>query len=152
MRVTVQTGPIDAAQEYARLSDRLAGKSGAIVMFSGVMREMGAAGRLSAMTLEHYPGMTERELERIATDAQTRWTLDDVIVVHRYGTLGPGDEIVVVVTAAAHRGDAFEAARFLMDYLKTRAPFWKKETLADGTDHWVEARAADDDAAERWRK
>lgn len=152
MRVIVQTGPIDAAAEFAAVRERVKGKAGAVVTFSGLMREMGNEGALSAMTLEHYPGMTERELERIAKEAQTRWALLDVTVVHRYGTLRPGDEIVVVVTAAAHRGQAFEAAEFLMDYLKTKAPFWKKETSAAGETAWVEARAADDDAAARWRK
>jgi molybdopterin synthase catalytic subunit len=101
------------------------------------------------MTLEHYPGMTERELERIAAEARERWPITDSTIIHRYGRLEPGDNIVLVVTASAHRQAAFEAAQFLMDYLKTSAPFWKSEETPDGA-RWVEARGADDDAARRW--
>ena len=102
------------------------------------------------MTLEHYPGMTEEELARVEAEAAARWPLQASLVVHRIGTLRPGDNIVLVVTASAHRQAAFAAAEFLMDYLKTRAPFWKKELDADGQERWVEARESDDAAAERW--
>lgn len=159
MQVAVQAEPFDTARELARLKARTGTRAGAIVTFTGLMREMGAGGALASMTLEHYPAMTLRELERIAEEAQSRWQLDDLTLLHRHGTLEPGDEIVLVITAAAHRQAAFEAAAFLMDYLKTRAPFWKKETPADakasgGTKKgkWVEARASDDEAAARWRK
>ncbi|RMF12061.1 MAG: molybdenum cofactor biosynthesis protein MoaE [Alphaproteobacteria bacterium] len=152
MRVVVQADPIDATREYAVVRDRLGGQAGAIVTFSGLMREMGEDGALANMTLEHYPAMTRQELERIAREAQGRWELDEVVVVHRFGTLKPGDEIVVVVTAARHRREAFEAAWFLMDYLKTRAPFWKKETTATGRQRWVDARTTDASAAARWGK
>src|SRR5262245_43479135 len=102
------------------------------------------------MTLEHYPGMTEQELERVEAEAGKRWPLQASLIVHRVGSLKPGDNIVLVVTASAHREAAFEAAAFLMDYLKTRAPFWKKEQDLDGTERWVEARESDDRAAQRW--
>ena len=102
------------------------------------------------MTLEHYPGMTEAELARVEAEAAKRWPLQASLIVHRVGALKPGDNIVLVVTASAHREAAFAAAEFLMDYLKTRAPFWKKETRADGTTRWVDARASDDEAAGRW--
>src|SRR5699024_8478735 len=107
-------------------------------------------GAISAMELEHYPGMTERALEEIVAEARGRWPLHGVRVIHRYGPLAPGDRIVLVVTASRHRQAAFEAAAFLMDYLKTRAPFWKKETGAEGS-VWVDARETDDAAAERWK-
>jgi molybdopterin synthase catalytic subunit len=102
------------------------------------------------MTLEHYPGMTEQELSRVEGEATTRWPLQACLVIHRVGKLEPGDNIVLVVTASAHRGDAFAAAEFLMDYLKTRAPFWKSETRGDGAKTWVEAKERDDEAAQRW--
>jgi molybdopterin synthase catalytic subunit len=103
------------------------------------------------MTLEHYPGMTEREIRKIVDEAAKRWQVMDCTVIHRYGELAPNDQIVLVAVASAHRGDAFAACEFIMDYLKTRAPFWKKEHRAGGAT-WVEARAADDDAAERWQQ
>jgi molybdopterin synthase catalytic subunit len=106
---------------------------------------------IRALTLEHYPGMTEMELARIEATAAERWRLAASLIVHRYGRLVPGDNIVLVITAASHRQDAFDAAQFLMDYLKTSAPFWKKEELAEGGGRWVEAKATDDRAAERWR-
>jgi molybdopterin synthase catalytic subunit len=101
------------------------------------------------MTLEHYPGMTEKALEKIVDEARERWDIDDALVVHRVGTLQPGDQIVLVVVSSAHRGEAFQACEFLMDYLKTRAPFWKKERTPEG-DRWVDARSSDDAAADRW--
>ena len=106
---------------------------------------------ITQMTLEHYPGMTEAELERIETEAQRRWPLQASLVIHRHGTLRPGDNIVLVVTASRHRQAAFEAAEFLMDFLKTQAPFWKKETRADGSGGWVDARECDDTALTRWQ-
>jgi len=121
---------------------------GAIVSFTGTVRETKGE-RVSAMTLEHYPGMTERELERIEAEARERWPLQDCSIIHRYGRLQPGDNIVLVVTASAHRQAAFEAAEFLMDYLKTSAPFWKREETPEGP-RWVEARDTDEAAADRW--
>lgn len=117
---------------------------GAVASFLGKVRGSGP------LTLEHYPQMVERELERIVTDARVRWTLDDVLVIHRHGVMAPGEPIVLVAAASAHREAAISAVAFLMDYLKTRAPFWKKESGPAG-ETWVEARAADDAAAERWR-
>jgi len=145
--IRVQTGDFDIAAEVERLR---AGRTdiGAIVTFTGTVRDAKPE-RISAMTLEHYPGMTERELERIAAEARDRWPITGCAIIHRYGRLEPGDNIVLVVTASAHRQAAFEAAQFLMDYLKTSAPFWKSEDTPDGP-RWVEARDADDDAARRW--
>jgi molybdopterin synthase catalytic subunit len=147
--VRVQREDFDAGAEVKAL---VAGRTdiGAVVTFSGVVRSRNDGKPLSAMTLEHYPGMTESELERVEAEAARRWPLQASLIVHRVGTLEPGDNIVLVVTASAHREAAFAAAEFLMDYLKTRAPFWKKEIGADGAAHWVEARDTDDAAAERW--
>jgi len=147
MAARVQQGDFDAAAEVAALT---AGRTdiGAIVTFTGRVR--GGEGGVAAMTLEHYPGMTEAELSRIEAEAHSRWPLQASLIVHRVGELKPGDNIVLVVTASAHRQAAFEAAGFLMDYLKTRAPFWKKETDASGNAVWVEARESDDSAARRW--
>ncbi len=147
MPVRVQRETFDVAAEVAALT---AGRTdiGAIVTFTGRVR--GEDGRLAAMTLEHYPGMTEAELLRIEAEAASRWPLQASLIVHRIGELRPGDDIVLVVTASAHRQAAFEAAGFLMDYLKTRAPFWKKETDASGEVTWVEAREGDESAARRW--
>jgi len=149
MTVRVQREDFDPGAEIARLH---AGRSdiGAVASFVGLVRGESHGERLTRMTLEHFPGMTERELQRIAEDARARWALTDVAVVHRIGDLEPGERIVLVVTAAAHRRAAFEACEFLMDYLKTRAPFWKRELRASG-EHWVEARDSDSDAAARWR-
>ena len=122
--------------------------TGAVATFVGLVR--GGDG-LTALTLEHYPGMTEREIARIAQEAQGRWTLSGITIIHRIGRLEVGERIVLVAVAAAHRGSAFEACQFLMDYLKTRAPFWKQEER-DGTSAWVEARGSDSAAADRWRK
>lgn len=123
---------------------------GGIVTFTGLVRGEASGEKLTSMTLEHFPGMTERELERLEAEARSRWTLDDVLIVHRYGELKPGERIVLVATASRHREAAFAAASFLMDFLKTRAPFWKNEARAGG-DKWVEHRASDDDAAARWK-
>ena len=124
------------------------GGAGAIVTFTGVVRDADAGG-LVAMEIEHYPAMTQKALETIAAEATTRWSLADVLVIHRYGRLVPGERIMMVATAARHRKDAFEAAEYLMDYLKSRAPFWKREITAKGAD-WVAARDEDEDALKRW--
>ncbi len=146
--VRIQAEDFDVAAEIAALT---AGRTdvGAVVSFTGLCRD--EAGTLAALELEHYPGMAEREIERIAGDAAARWPLTGITAVHRFGRIAPGENIVLVVAASRHRRAAFEAATFLMDFLKTRAPFWKKEVLADGTERgWVSARDEDDDAAERW--
>ncbi|MDI4663359.1 molybdenum cofactor biosynthesis protein MoaE [Xanthobacter autotrophicus] len=154
--VRIQREPFDAAAEAARLAQ---GRTdvGGIVTFTGLCRaDAGAEGAaLAALTLEHYPGMAEEEIERHVAEARARWPLLGAIVVHRHGRLVPGDPIVFVATASAHRAAAFAAAEFLMDWLKTSAPFWKKEELAgQGPEAgaWVEAKASDDAAAERWAR
>jgi molybdopterin synthase catalytic subunit len=121
--------------------------AGAIVTFSGLVRDEG--GTLTEMEIEHYPGMTEKALEAIRAEAVTRWSLTDALVIHRFGQLKPGEQIMMVATASRHRSDAFQAAEFLMDYLKSRAPFWKKELGADGQT-WVDAKDTDEDALKRW--
>ena len=123
---------------------------GAIASFIGVVRDLNDATAVASLTLEHYPGMTERSIEAICDDACARWSLGDVLVIHRVGTLAPTDQIVLVATSSAHRGDALAACAFVMDYLKTQAPFWKKEATPSGT-RWVDARASDDAALDRWR-
>ena len=148
MSVSVQREDFDIAAEMEALTAR-SRKIGAVVSFTGLVREMAEGGALSAMELEHYPGMTERALEEIVAKAQARWPLDGVRVIHRVGPLDPGARIVLVLTASRHRQAAFEAAEFLMDYLKTRAPFWKKEESPEGG-AWVDARESDDAAAARW--
>jgi molybdopterin synthase catalytic subunit len=150
MAVSVQREDFDIAAEMARLT-ACDPDIGAVVSFTGLVRQMTGAGPISKMELEHYPGMTERALEAIAAEAQSRWPLQGIRVIHRYGPLAPGDRIVLVLTASRHRKAAFEAAEFLMDYLKTRAPFWKKEDHA-GDKRWVDARDTDDSAAARWEK
>lgn len=150
MTVTIrlQSEDFDAAAEVAAVT-RGRVDIGAVVTFTGICRDSEAGHAVAAMTLEHYPGMAEAEIARHVAEAESRWPLLGVTVIHRHGRLAPGDNIVLVVVAAAHRGAAFAAAEFLMDYLKTQAPFWKKEERPDGT-AWVEAKAADDAAAERW--
>lgn len=146
--IRVQHEDFDAAVESAKLTQ---GRTdiGAVVTFAGLCRDEG--GKLAALELEHYPGMAEEEMSRVVDQAIERWPLQGVTVIHRYGKIAPGAQIVLVVTASSHRVAAFEAATFLMDYLKTRAPFWKKEHHKDGTaGDWVEAKEADDDAAARW--
>ena len=123
-------------------------ETGAVVTFTGIVRDL-ASGDLSAMEIEHYPGMTEAALQKYAAEAQSRWNLGDVLVIHRHGSLTPGEMIMMVATAAPHRKDAFEAAEFLMDYLKSRAPFWKKELTRSGAE-WVAAKDTDEDALSRW--
>lgn len=148
MVVRVQTEDFDAGAEIARL--RAADRSvGAIAAFVGTVRDVNDDSTVSRLTLEHYPGMTEAALGDIVDAAKARFDIRDVCVVHRVGALLPGDQIVLVVVSSAHRGMAFDACEFVMDLLKTRAPFWKKEQLPDG-ERWVEARASDDEAAARW--
>src|SRR5262245_36967632 len=147
IHIAVQSHDFDIAGEVKRLAEADARGIGAIVTFSGICRD--AAGRRAALELEHYPGMAEEEIGRIAAEAASRWPLAGITIVHRSGRILPGENIVLVVTASAHREAAFAAASFLMDYLKTRAPFWKQVESVAGTT-WVEARASDDRAAERW--
>ena len=148
MPVRVQTGDFDVAREIAALRGGDA-RVGAVAAFVGLVRDINDAAVVSTLTLEHYPGMTEKALARIVDDAKARWNVYDVLVIHRVGELKPTDQIVLVVVTGAHRGEAFAACEFIMDYLKTRAPFWKKEQTPAG-ERWVEARASDDDAAARW--
>lgn len=147
MRIVVQDASFDPGAELNGLAAATQG-AGAVVTFTGVVRNL-ATGDLDVMEIEHYPGMTESALKSIATEAQKRWSLTDVLVIHRYGRLHPGDQIMMVATASPHRKDAFEAAEFLMDYLKSRAPFWKKEITKDGAD-WVAAKDEDEAALTRW--
>jgi molybdopterin synthase catalytic subunit len=144
--IRVQTHDFDIGAEIAALKAQRT-DIGAIVTFTGTVRDQD--GTIGEMTLEHYPGMTEAELARIEQEAQARWPLQASLVVHRTGTLKPGDNIVLVITASAHRDAAFEAAKFLMDYLKTSAPFWKRESGPQGS-RWVEAKANDEAARMRW--
>lgn len=146
--IRVQQQPFDLAAELAALR---AGRTdiGGITMFVGTVRELGHADAISSMTLEHYPGMTEAALADIEAEANRRWPLLASLIVHRTGKLEPGDDIVLVIAAAAHRQAAFEACQFLIDWLKTKAPFWKLESGGAG-DHWVEAKASDDALADRW--
>ncbi|MDO6478589.1 molybdenum cofactor biosynthesis protein MoaE [Shimia thalassica] len=147
MRIVVQSAPFDfgaEAQSFASGHKDM----GAIVTFTGVVRDL-EGDTLDRMVIEHYPGMTEKALEKIATEAMTRWGLGDALVIHRFGELRPGDMIMMVATAAPHRVDAFDAAEYLMDYLKSRAPFWKQEFTSDGG-AWVSAKYEDEDALKRW--
>jgi molybdopterin synthase catalytic subunit len=149
MTVSVQTEDFNIGRILAELTE---GRSdiGALVTFTGLVRDMPGGG-LQAMELEHYPAMTEKALREIEAEAQARWNLSASLIIHRIGRLQPGEQIMMVVTGSAHRRDAFEAAEFLMDYLKSRAPFWKKEHTAEGAD-WVDARESDEDALNRWRR
>jgi len=146
--IRIQSGSFDAAVETAALTAER-GDIGATVAFTGFCRDEG--GRLAALELEHYPGMAEAEIARIAGEAEARWPLLGLTVIHRFGLIRPGEPIVLVLAASAHRHAAFEAAAFMMDYLKTHAPFWKREHLKDGTTGaWVEAKGSDEAATERW--
>jgi len=148
MTVRVQTEDFDAGFEISQL--RKARKDiGAVVSFIGLVRDLNDGDAVSQLTLEHYPGMTEKSLASIINQAKARWNIMDALIVHRVGTLQPGDQIVLVVTGGAHRGEVFAACEFIMDYLKTEAPFWKKEATQQG-EHWVEAKSTDDEARERW--
>jgi molybdopterin synthase catalytic subunit len=144
--IRVQRADFDLNAEVTALAGD--GEAGAVASFTGHVRK---EGDLSTLTLEHYPHMTEAEIERLAAEAGTRWPLTGVTVIHRVGSLRPGERIVLVAVAAQHRHAAFQACEFLMDYLKTRAPFWKEEARGDGH-HWVQHRHSDDDAAKRWQK
>jgi molybdopterin synthase catalytic subunit len=147
--VRVQREDFDAGREIAQL--RAADpKIGAVAAFIGVARDVNNGDAVATLTLEHYPGMTERALEEICTQARARWNIADVLVIHRVGELRPTDQIVLVVVTSAHRGEAFSACEFVMDYLKTEAPFWKKEATGEGT-RWVDARDADEQARARWK-
>ncbi|WP_319413228.1 molybdenum cofactor biosynthesis protein MoaE [uncultured Cohaesibacter sp.] len=152
MSVTLQPNDFDITKEMDAL---IAGRAsvGAAVTFTGLVRDMVKDQRISAMTLEHYPAMAKAELERIEAEARKRWPdLIDSRIIHRYGTLAPGERIVLVITLSAHRQVAFEAAEFIMDFLKTRAPFWKKETRTNGQSDWVTAKDADEKATARWQE
>ena len=146
MTVRIQTESFDAGAELNAFTDTVAG-AGAVVSFTGVVRDVD--GGLVAMEIEHYPGMTEKAIAAIVSEAQSRWDLAGALVIHRHGRLTAGDQIMMVATASRHRVDAFQAAEFLMDYLKSRAPFWKKEMTQSG-DGWVEARDEDEAALDRW--
>ena len=150
MAVHVQSEDFDPAALIAGLT---AGRTdiGGLATFIGQVRDENKGARVTSLTLEHYPGMTEKELARIEAEARQRWPLHDVVIVHRHGRLMPGDNIVFVGTSSSHRQAAFEACQFIMDYLKTDAPFWRLETTADGTEHWVEARQSDRDQRDRWQ-
>lgn len=149
MAVRIQEADFDVGAEIAALSD---GRTdvGGVASFVGLVRDIAGGATVTAMTLEHYPGMTERQLEEIEAEARSRWPLLEVRIVHRVGRLEPGDRIMFCGAASAHRGAALEACAFLMDWLKTKAPFWKREETPEG-ERWVEARAEDDEAASRWR-
>ena len=149
MRVRVQEADFDVGAELAALRQ---GKPqiGALASFVGLVRDVNDGTGVSEMTLEHYPGMTEKALTAIVDQARERWTIIDALVIHRVGRLLPTDQIVLVAVAGSHRGDVFAACQFIMDYLKTRAPFWKREVTGEGA-RWVDAREADDQAAERWQ-
>ena len=149
MTVRIQNEDFDVGREIASL--RAANPQvGAVASFVGVVRDVNDGSSVATMTLEHYPCMTEKAIGKIIDEARGRWQIYDSLVIHRIGTLAPLDQIVLVAVTSAHRGDAFAACEFIMDYLKTQAPFWKKEKTPDGA-RWVEARASDDQAAERWR-
>jgi molybdopterin synthase catalytic subunit len=149
MAVRVQTEDFDIGRELSILTE---GRKdiGGLCCFTGLVRDMNDGKGIDAMTLEHYPGMTEAMLLEIDAEAQTRWSLDASLIIHRVGRLVPGDRIVLVAAASPHRQAAFEACHFLMDWLKIKAPFWKSEALADGTERWVNHRTSDTDAATRW--
>jgi molybdopterin synthase catalytic subunit len=147
--VRIQPEDFDVGAEIAAIRHAKP-NVGAVASFVGIVRDVNEGDRVSEMTLEHYPGMTEKSIEGIIGEARTRWDVIDALVVHRVGVLKPTDPIVLVIVASGHRGDAFAACEFIMDYLKTQAPFWKQERTGEGA-RWVEARASDDAAADRWR-
>jgi molybdopterin synthase catalytic subunit len=149
MKILVQKDDFDLGAEVRRIAGNP--KVGAVASFIGLVRDVNDGATVGTMTLEHYPGMTEKAIAAIVEEAKGRWEVLDCTVIHRYGELKPTDQIVLVVVASGHRGDAFAACEFLMDYLKTQAPFWKKEQTTEGA-RWVEAKATDDDAAERWKE
>jgi molybdopterin synthase catalytic subunit len=146
--IRIQSEDFDAGAELKAMTE---GRTdiGAVVSFVGLVRDLAGNANISSMTLEHYPGMAERQAADLEAEARKRWPIQDCLIIHRYGTLNPGDQIVLVLVASAHRGAAFEAAEFLIDWLKTKAPFWKREATSDG-DAWVNAKEDDDKAADRW--
>ena len=148
MSVRIQEQDFDVSHELAALREG-DNRVGAVASFVGVVRDLNDASQVSTLTLEHYPGMTEKALAQIVAEAKQRWDIYEALVIHRVGALRPSDQIVLVAVTSAHRGESFAACQFIMDYLKTRAPFWKKERTPDG-ERWVEARASDEDAAARW--
>jgi molybdopterin synthase catalytic subunit len=148
--VRVQTEDFDVSAEMLTLRKRNP-KIGAVASFIGVVRDLNDGDSVSTLTLEHYPGMTEKSLEAIVQQAKERWDIYDALIVHRVGTMRPLDQIVLVIVTSAHRGESFQACEFLMDFLKTRAPFWKKEVTPEG-ERWVDARSSDDVAAKRWEQ
>jgi molybdopterin synthase catalytic subunit len=148
MSVRIQEHDFDVSSELAALRAGDA-RVGAVATFVGVVRDLNDASQVRTLTLEHYPGMTEKALAQIVDDAKRRWDIYEALVIHRVGPLRPGDQIVLVAVTSAHRGESFAACQFIVDYLKTRAPFWKKEQTPEG-ERWVEARASDEDAAARW--
>jgi molybdopterin synthase catalytic subunit len=147
--VRIQTEDFDVSAETLKLRQSNP-KIGGIASFIGVVRDLNDGSEISQMTLEHYPGMTEKSIEAIIEEARGRWEIYDALVIHRVGTLRPLDQIVLVIVTSAHRGEAFAACQFIMDYLKTRAPFWKKEQTSEGA-RWVEARQSDEEAAAQWQ-
>lgn len=149
MKVSVQSDDFDIASEIAALSK---GRTdiGAVASFTGLVRDIHGGKEIKSLTLEHFPAMAEKELEKIGLDAEKRWPIQGLTIIHRYGKLAPGDQIVLVITTSHHREAAFNAAQFIMDWLKTDAPFWKKEETGDGT-HWVAAKTSDDDKKDRWK-
>ncbi len=150
MTVRVQEADFDTGAELAALRANDS-RVGALASFLGLVRDLNDGASVSEMTLEHYPGMTEKALEEIVTEARGRWDIYDALVIHRVGPLKPCDQIVLVAVTSAHRGEAFAACEFIMDFLKTRAPFWKREATPEGG-RWVDARETDDSAAARWQK
>jgi molybdopterin synthase catalytic subunit len=148
--VRVQTEDFDVSAEMLTIRQRNP-KIGAVASFVGVVRDLNDGDSVSTLTLEHYPGMTEKSLEAIVQQAKERWDIYDALIVHRVGAMRPLDQIVLVIVTSAHRGESFQACEFLMDYLKTRAPFWKKEVTPEG-ERWVDARSSDDVAAKRWEQ
>ena len=150
MTIRVQQEDFDTGAEIAKISAKNT-NIGGVCSFIGLVRELDDGNAIKSMTLEHYPGMTEKQLAKIEAEACERWPLEDTLIIHRYGRMEPGEQIVLVITASAHRKAAFEACEFLIDWLKTKAPFWKSEETTDGA-KWVEAKASDDAAADKWAK
>ena len=148
--IKVQREDFDVGAEIGRLTEGNA-QVGGLACFVGLVRDLANDEKITSMTLEHYPGMTERQLEKLEAEARQRWALQEVLIIHRYGKLLPGDRIVLVATASAHREASLESCQFLIDWLKTKAPFWKLEDMESG-EKWVSAREEDDRAAERWEK
>ena len=149
MTVRIQTEDFDLGAELSKLR-RANASIGALVSFVGQVRDINDGDAINTLTLEHYPEMTQKSLEAIDNEAKTRWQLIDTLIIHRFGTLKPQDQIVLVAITCSHRGDAFKACEFIMDYLKTSAPFWKKEATNKG-ESWVEAKVSDDQAKARWK-